>query len=398
MSYVLSQDQAAALRQIGAWYRGKTAPFLTLGGYAGTGKTTLISYLRQALTEHDVDATVGFCAYTGKATRVLQDKLRESRTMRRGDSVSTIHSLIYSTEEGPGGAVKWVRKEALDRSLIVVDEASMVDESIWQDLLSFGIPILAVGDHGQLPPVGSAFNLMEKPTLRLERIFRQEADSPIIEVATIARETGLLAVREYGAGVRKLDRAQPETGTIVQELLSNWRPDLLVLCGYNATRVKLNQAMREMRDMVAPEPQSGDRVVCLRNNRTKHLFNGMLGRIVRVVPAMGEEGAAWYEAEIELEGEDYVYTGYILREQFGAATTLKDVPVGPDGERGDLWDFGYALTVHKAQGSQAPAVLVFEERFARSSDEEWRRWLYTAVTRAELELTVVGPDTGGGPE
>src|SRR5690242_4768823 len=102
MSYALSQDQAAALRQIGAWYRQKSTPFLTLGGYAGTGKTTLIAYLRQALKDHDPDASVGFCAYTGKATRVLQERLREQRVMVRGDSVSTIHSLIYTSEEGVG--------------------------------------------------------------------------------------------------------------------------------------------------------------------------------------------------------------------------------------------------------------------------------------------------------
>ncbi len=396
MSYVLSKDQAEALRQIGAWYRGQTSPFLTLGGYAGTGKTTLIAYLRKALTEHDSDATVAFCAYTGKATRVLQNKLRERRAARRGDSVSTIHSLIYTTEEGPGRVPRWIRKDKLDRSLIIVDEASMVDEAIWKDLLSFGIPILAVGDHGQLPPIGGRFNLMAEPVLRLERIFRQEADSPIIDVATLARETGVLPVRDYGPGVAKLDRALPETGQTVQDMLENWRPELLVLCGYNATRVKLNQGIREMRDMVGPKPQSGDRVVCLRNNRTKHLFNGMLGQIVRVAPAMGEDGRAWYEAEIELEGEDYTYSGYIFREQFGANETVKDVPPAPDGERGDLWDFGYALTVHKAQGSQAPRVLVFEERFARSTEEDWRRWLYTAVTRAETELTVVGPKPAGG--
>ncbi|HSX01046.1 MAG TPA: ATP-binding domain-containing protein, partial [Candidatus Saccharimonas sp.] len=98
-----------------------------------------------------------------------------------------------------------------------------------------------------------------------------------------------------------------------------------------------------------------------------------------------------YEVEIELEGEDYRYAGYVLCEQFGALEALKDMPLAPDGERGDLWDFGYALTVHKAQGSQSPRVLVFEERFTRSSDEDWRRWLYTAVTRAQIELTVVGP-------
>ena len=392
MSYVLSEDQAAALRRIGAWYRAQASPYLTLGGYAGTGKTTLVAYLRQALTDFDPDASVGFCAYTGKATRVLQDKLREHKSMRRGDTVSTIHGLIYTTSESSLGSPIWERKESLERSLIIVDEASMVDEVIWRDLLSFKIPIIAVGDHGQLPPIGSTFNLMAAPELRLERIFRQEAESAIIEVATLARETGRLEVKSYGAGVLKLDRAQPETGIIVQELLSNWKTDLLILCGYNTTRVKLNQAIREMREMESPSPQSGDRVVCLRNNRGKRIFNGMLGKILRISAGSGENAEAWYEAEIELEGEDYAYYGYILRAQFGAEATIKEVPLAPDGQRGDVWDYGYALTVHKAQGSQAPSVLVFEERFAKSSDEDWRRWLYTAVTRAELELTVIGPD------
>jgi exodeoxyribonuclease-5 len=316
----------------------------------------------------------------------------------RGDSVSPIHSLIYTGDDAAGALPRWVRKEKLGRDLIIVDEASMVDDAIWQDLLAFGIPILAVGDHGQLPPVGSSFNLMASPMVRLERIFRQEVDSPIIEVATLARESGLLPVRDYGTGVRKIDRNLPETGVMVQELLDSWRPDLMILCGYNATRVKLNQAIREMRDMGSPEPRSGDQVVCLRNNRGRHIYNGMIGRIIRVTPATDENGGQWYEAEIALEGEDYTYVGYIWREQFGAPATIKDVPVAPDGERGDLWDFGYALTVHKAQGSQAERVLVFEERFARSSEEDWRRWLYTAVTRAQLELTVVGPSIDASAE
>jgi exodeoxyribonuclease-5 len=393
MSYTLSVDQANALRQIGAWYRNKTSPYLTLGGYAGTGKTTLIAYLRKALREHEADASVAFCAYTGKAARVLQERLREQRVMKRGDSVSTIHSLIYTTEDNPGGPPKWIRKDKLERDLIIVDEASMVDKAIWEDLLSFGVPILAVGDHGQLPPIGSSFNLMGEPQIRLDRIFRQAEGSPIIDVATTARTSGAIPVGEFGPGVRKLDRTLPETGVMVQELLESWRPELLILCGYNKTRVQLNNAIRGMRDAESAVPQSGDQVVCLRNNRTKHVYNGMIGRIVRVTQAMGEDGADWYEAEIELEGEDYTYSGYILKQQFGAMETVKDVPLAPDGERGDLWDFGYALTVHKAQGSQSERVLVFEERFPRSDDEDWRRWLYTAVTRAVTELTVVGLPT-----
>ncbi len=391
MSYTLSPDQAEALKQIGAWYRSKSSPFLTLGGYAGTGKTTLIAYLRQALRQHDPETRVAFCAYTGKAARVLQERLREQKVPRKKDSVSTIHSLIYTASEEPGDAPKWTRKETLERDFIIVDEASMVDEAIWRDLLSFNIPILAVGDHGQLPPVGSAFNLMAEPQLRLERIFRQDKDSPIIEVATLARLQGQLPVKEYGLSVRKLDRNSAETGQIVQELLESWRPELLVLCGYNHTRIKLNQAIRTYRDIESPTPVAGDQVVCLRNNRVKKIYNGMIGRIVRCVPAGNDPQRQWYEAEIELDGEDYSYFGYILRDQFDGTEVAKDVPLAPDGERGDLWDFGYALTVHKAQGSQSPRVLVFEERFARSSDEDWRRWLYTAVTRAQQELTVVGP-------
>jgi exodeoxyribonuclease V len=395
MPYTLSVDQAEALRQIGAWYRLRSAPYLTLGGYAGTGKTTLIAYLRQALRQHDGEARVAFCAYTGKAARVLTERLREQKVPRKQDTVSTIHSLIYtSADGGPSATPVWVRKASLPHDLIIVDEASMVDEAIWNDLLSFKILILAVGDHGQLPPVGSSFNLMKEPQIKLERIYRQAEDSPIIEVATLARREGVLPVREYGVGVRKLDRNQPETGLMVQELLESWRPDLLILCGYNQTRVKLNAAIRGFRDAQSPEPQSGDYVVCLRNNRTKKIYNGMVGRVMRCVPAPADLDLRrlWYEAEIAPDGEDYTYSGYILRQQFGAVEAHKDAPLAPDGERGDLWDFGYALTVHKAQGSQARRVLLFEERFAKSSEEDWRRWLYTAVTRAQAELTIIGPD------
>ena len=118
----------------------------------------------------------------------------------------------------------------------------------------------------------------------------------------------------------------------------------------------------------------------------------MLGEVKSISSAKIDPLNQWYEVEIALDGEDYPYAGFILREQFRSSNTIKEVPLAPDGERGDLWDFGYALTVHKAQGSQSESVLVFEERFAKSSEEDWRRWLYTAVTRATTNLTIVGPD------
>jgi exodeoxyribonuclease V len=393
MQYTLSRDQAEALAAIGQWYKNKTSAYLTLGGYAGTGKTTLIAYLRKALSQHDENARVAFCAYTGKAARVLADRLKEQKVPRKKDSVSTIHSLIYKTvEDSQGYVVGWERKDELERDLIIVDEASMIDEAIWRDLMSYGIPILAVGDHGQLPPIGSSFNLMASPNLRLERIYRQMAESPIIEVATMARMTGEIPYGRYGDTVVKLDRSDPESGQSVQDILENWNNDWLVLCGYNKTRINLNNAIRSSRDFETPEPGRGDRVVCLRNDTTAKMFNGMTGEIEMIKPADKDPQGLLYEAAIALDGEDgRLFDGFLLREQFGAKETVTDrPPKAPNGSRVALFDFGYALTVHKAQGSQSQNVLLFEERFPRSSDEDWKRWLYTAVTRAEDQLVIVG--------
>ncbi len=392
MTYTLSQNQAKALAAIGAWYREKQAPFLTLGGYAGTGKTTLIALLRQALHEYDSDVKVAFCAYTGKASQVLKQKLREQRTLRRGDNVSTIHSLIYNSSTTAEGHTSWSLKDELAYNIIIVDEASMVDELIWNDLLSFDIPILAVGDHGQLPPINSNFNLMAEPQLRLEQIFRQEAESPIIQVAQQARTTGSIAIKDYGPGVTKLNKYDSETGQIVEDTLANWRGDLMVLCGYNHTRVSLNKHIRSLRDIETEEPTVGDVVVCLRNMRSEHLYNGLIGTIVSIEPAPDDETNQWFWTEIYFDNENMTFSGYTLREQFGAKETVQRPPKAPGDNTGALFDFGYALTVHKAQGSQSPRVLLFEERFPKMSDDDWRRWLYTAVTRAETELTIVGTE------
>jgi exodeoxyribonuclease-5 len=390
MAYTLSQDQAKALGAIGAWYREKQAPFITLGGYAGTGKTTMIALLRQALHEYDKDTKVAFCAYTGKASQVLRQKLREQKTLRRGDNVSTIHSLIYNSSTNSEGHTSWDLKKELAYNIIIVDEASMVDEYIWNDLLSFQIPVLAVGDHGQLPPINSNFNLMGEPQLKLEQIFRQEAESPIIQVAQLARTNGAIPVQDFGPGVTKLNKYDSETGQAVEEMLGAWRGDLMVLCGYNHTRVSLNKHIRSLRDIEVEEPTVGDVVVCLRNMRSEHLYNGLIGTIVSIEPAPDDETDQWYWTEIYFDNENMTFSGYTLREQFGAKETIKRPPKAPGDSTGALFDFGYALTVHKAQGSQSPRVLLFEERFSKMSDEDWNRWLYTAVTRAETELTIIG--------
>ena len=128
--------------------------------------------------------------------------------------------------------------------------------------------------------------------------------------------------------------------------------------------------------------------MCLRNNRESSLSNGQIGTIESIAEADNDKKNEWWYMVAYFD--ELRFEGYALREQFGATTTIVRPPQRKKSELAGLFDFGYGLTVHKAQGSQARRVLIFEERFAKMSDDDWRRWLYTAVTRAEEELYIVG--------
>ncbi|MEO6728341.1 MAG: AAA family ATPase [Candidatus Dojkabacteria bacterium] len=388
MAIDLSQDQKDVLNTLWAWYKNENKkPYITLGGYAGTGKTTLISIFRKYLSETKKKDKVAFCSYTGKATRVLRSKIIEANALMPKDSISTIHGLIYSPMVNSDEEITgWEQKEELEYSLIIVDEASMIDERIWRDLLSYKIPIIAVGDHGQLPPISGAFNLVEKPMLKLEKIHRQAAENPIIKLSVDARTTGKIEYGSYGPNIKKLNKADSDTQEYVNEILSAYNKDTLVLCGYNFTRVKLNKFIRNALGFETEVPKVKDRVICLRNNHKKDVYNGMLGTIKEI----NEEGEDNYYAAIEMDEEDNKFRGLISQEQFNNTESLNFTAKRKKSVEIDLFDFGYATTVHKAQGSQAKRVIVFEERFSKMDDDMWRRWLYTAVTRAEEELIIIG--------
>ena len=146
----------------------------TIGGFAGTGKTSITGFIVDALRPH----SIAFVCYTGKAKSVLENKLKTTNSLRAGDFIGTIHSLVYSpiakekkTEKNGREYIKvgveFTTKNNLEGKYfaIIVDEASMVDQYIFEDLLELGLPILAIGDHGQLPPVASKFNLLQILTI-----------------------------------------------------------------------------------------------------------------------------------------------------------------------------------------------------------------------------------------
>jgi exodeoxyribonuclease-5 len=281
--------------------------------------------------------------------------------------------------------VGWEKREGVEGDLIIVDEASMVDQDIWNDLISYQIPVLAVGDHGQLPPIKGKFNLIEEPLIRLEEIHRQARDNPIIKLSIAARERGVIPHIPFGDKVVKMKRSNPEVQMQIGDLLEGYNEDTLVLCGYNNTRIKLNKHIRGVLGFTEPTPQVGDTVICLRNNHQEEIYNGMTGTI----RSIHRENEKWYFADIDMS-DGHTYSGPIFSEQFNNPQSLNHTDMREDTMQGDLFDFGYALTVHKAQGSQAKKVILFEERFKQMDDEMWRRWLYTGITRAEEELYIIG--------
>ena len=189
-----SPHQDAALKAVADWLKakpgsGNTPPLFRLFGYAGTGKTTLATHLAE-----DVDGKVLFAAFTGKAALVMRSK--------GCDGASTIHSLIYrareSGEEVPSFDL-WDDAPASKAKLIVIDECSMVDAELGRDLMSFGVPLLVLGDPAQLPPIqGGGFFTDAEPDVMLTEVHRQAASNPIIRLSMDIRAGNRLEPGRYG--------------------------------------------------------------------------------------------------------------------------------------------------------------------------------------------------------
>jgi exodeoxyribonuclease-5 len=222
----------------------------------------------------------------------------------------------------------------------------------------------------------------------LTTIHRQGEGSAVIDLAHAVRLSGRIPQGEVGDGVRKV--TDNFWGYEVREFIDGvaWDAELMILCATNKTRVGMNILARRSRGFNPDEPQTGDRVICLKNNRGAGIVNGSTGTIREIGPARRKDGsvlhgARYYVAKIDLDGERTPYEGRIHRDQFNAERPLET----RDGF--DLFDYGYTMTVHKAQGSEAKKVVLLEEYIGFWPPETQKRWLYTAVTRSSKELLVV---------
>ncbi len=371
-----SPQQDAALNAVASWLKAGQSQIFRLFGYAGTGKTTLARYF----AEH-VDGDVQFAAFTGKAAQVLRS--------RGATNARTIHSLIYrprgeeEVEDEVTGRTSISPTFSLNRqspiakaAMVIIDECSMVDEALGRDLMSFGTPILVLGDPGQLPPIsGGGFFTEHEPDHLLTEIHRQARDNPIIQLALDVREGREISHGDYGAA-KVISKAEVD-----QDLVLSADQ---VLVGTNRTRRRYNQRLRELKGFDAQYPQAGDKLVCLRNDPAKGLLNGSLWKVMTSSKETVKPGINLLVSPEEDDPDRGVAKIKLLKAAFEDPGA--DLP-WQTKKRFDDFDYGYALTVHKAQGSQWDEVVLFDESYAFRDTRQ--RWLYTAITRASERLTIV---------
>ena len=363
---VFTPHQDAALSAASNWLKGARgrSSIFRLFGYAGTGKTTLVKHIAEG-----VDGKVLFAAFTGKAACVMRSK--------GCYSASTIHSLIYkareSGEETPSFEL-WNDAPASKAKLIIIDECSMVDAELARDLMSFGVPLLVLGDPAQLPPIhGGGFFTDAKPDAMLTEVHRQAQDDPIVRLSMEIRAGNPLTQGQYGeTQVVRRDALDPKRVLDADQ----------VLVGRNVTRRAYNARLRERRGFADPLPMAGDKLVCLRNNRRKGLFNGGLWMVKESPKARRQIIRMRLKPDEDL-GERLIKVS-VRPECFTGTIEEFD---WPQRKAYDEFDFGYVLTVHKAQGSQWDDVVLFDESAAFPDNRD--RWLYTGVTRAAKRLTIV---------
>lgn len=408
MNFDKNQDEA--LLKAKRWLQNRDQQVFHFFGYAGTGKTTLAKYLAEG-----IDGTVLFGAYTGKAAHVLKTK--------GCDNASTIHSMIYHSRDKSRTRLKQLEadlveligrltasqvddisnnpkvkelnrqiKEESDNAdqpffvknpdsvvqeadLVIIDECSMVDERMGQDLLSFGTPVLVLGDPAQLPPVGGAGFFTENvtPDVMLTEIHRQANESPILRMATKVRNQESIQVGDWGEDCHVL----PEGTKLDPERILSFDQ---LLVGRNRTRHASNAKIRKLKEIEDAYPVIEDRLVCLRNNGELGLLNGQIFNVSDVTGVMDnkvfmsivpEDGIA----SVEVAAHEHHF--------LGKGDELKWY----EKREAEEFDFGYALTVHKSQGSQWGSVAVFDESPCFKKDRH--RWLYTAITRAADSVTVI---------
>lgn len=395
MKLDLSPDQTVAMNRVVEAFADPASKEFRLGGLAGTGKTTLVRYILSAMQESGVDCLV--CAPTAKACVALA---------RRGVKACTIHQAIYTylgtRVEHVGGERKVTMDFALKKEepdgelrfddprrsgLVIVDESSMVNQDVADDLRARAPWILWVGDHGQLMPVGRDPGIMSRLDAKLEKIHRQAEGSAIVQVAHAVRYG-----EDLSAAARRFTGDAVRTAVVwntygLVSVADEMKADLVIVAR-NATRQAFNRESRLRRfGALAPKLVVGELLCGIRNNYADSIYNGETYRLEELGELRTIEGREERDVVLSSEGRAEPFRTTMWTATLGNGTVGLEDQLDSLPRYLSLLDYAYAMTCHKAQGSEAARVLVLDEKVDRSGWDP-ARWAYTAATRAR-ELLVV---------
>jgi len=366
--------------------------YTVISGYAGTGKSTLVRFIIEALNLDEDD--VVYATYTGKAAQVLAKKGNKN--------VTTLHKLLYESFPRPNGTFFRRPRPEIEYHVVVVDEVSMAPKTLMDLLFKHHAYVICLGDPFQLPPIDKDEDnhLLDNPHIFLDEIMRQEAESEIIRLT--------MAIRNYesipnmsGNEVQILNKEELTTG------MMQWADQILV--GTNNTRKSINTQMRKLCGMNDIKPMEGDKVICLRNywgvlsEQANDLINGTIGYLqnkfdtVHYLPQYVGGGTIDVTIANFITDSDDSYSNlamdtYMIMtgDKCMSRATAYKLTKNPRTAGIVPYEFtyGYAITTHKAQGSSWPNVLVIEEGFPFDRKDH-ARWLYTACTRPEKKLVLL---------
>lgn len=364
--------------------------FTVIAGYAGAGKSTLVRFIIEALNVPEEE--VCYATFTGKAAQVL---------LKKGNkNVSTLHKLLYKSFPKPDGTFVRIPVEEVPYDIVIVDEVSMAPKTIMELLFQYDVHIICLGDPFQLPPVdkNEDNHLLDNPHIFLDEIMRQAQESEIIRLTMDIREGKPLHPMQ-GNEVIIVPQQDLNTGML------QWADQ--VICGTNATRIGINNQMRELSGK-SGGPQDGDKVICLFNewdiigSNDDPLINGTIGTINNAFSTfyqlpryVGGQQLSVLVADFNTDN-DATFQGLEMDKlMFSTGEYTLDWKTSYKLMKNPKtrhllplkFTYGYAITCHKSQGSEWDKVLVIEEKFPFDK-EEHARWLYTAATRAAEKLVI----------
>ncbi|TDQ19522.1 exodeoxyribonuclease-5 [Algoriphagus boseongensis] len=421
-------------------------PTFVLKGYAGTGKTSLISALVKILPRLDMRSLL--LAPTGRAAKVMSNY--------SGRGAYTVHKIIYKPKGDPGtmGGGFILQKNYYKDTLFVVDESSMLADDggmsgnlLW-DLIQFVFSgkdnrLLLVGDTAQLPPVGSEYSpaleagyllrhfRLQADEIELTEVMRQRLESGVLYNATQLRQQLKIevpAIQVHTMGFKDIFRMTSERleDGLRYAYDKFGTENTTIITRSNKAAVQYNQYIRRVIHFYEDEISAGDLLMIVKNNYTymaesdkvNFLANGDMAEVMKIRNFEEMYGLRFATLELRLldypeepffEAKVILDTLYspspsLTREQYRSLyeqISEDYADVANKTERQELIrkdpylnalqvKFAYALTCHKAQGGQWKAVFV-DQGYLKDEqvDRDFVRWLYTAMTRATDELYLV---------